>query len=175
MEGKSLIVYYSWVGNTEAVAKEIQNQTGFDIQKIVEEKDRKLGSIMGAAMSAMFGLKSKIKPMDFSLENYENIFIGAQIWASKTTPAINRYLSKANFKNKNVYLFITKADEKEPKKVIDSITGRIEKTGGRVKDSVSITTKWDPKTNIPIESQDVKDTISEWMKKIADSQLNKTV
>jgi flavodoxin len=168
MKGKSLIVYYSWVGNTEVVAKEIQNQTGFDIQKIEEKKVRKLGSIMSAAIGAFIGFKSRLKPMDFLLADYENIFLGAQVWAGKTTPAINKYLSKTCFKNKKIWLFITKADEKEPKKVIDSITYRIEKTGGRVMGSVSLTTQWDPKTNIPITSQEVKDAINEWFKKIED-------
>ena len=119
MKGKSLIIFYSWVGNTEVVAREIRNQTGFDIQKIEEKKDRKLGSIMSAALGAIIGLKSRLKPIDFLLADYENIFLGAQVWAGKTTPAINKYLSKASFKNKNIWLFITKADDKEPKKVID--------------------------------------------------------
>lgn len=168
MAGKSIIVYYSWVGNTEAVAKEIQNQTGFTIQKIEEKKNRKPGSIMSAAMGAFFGVRSRIKPMDFSLKDFENIFIGVQVWAGKTTPAINQYLSKTCFNNKKIWLFITKSDEKEPIQFIDSITGRIEKAGGRVMDSISITTKWDPKTNIPIKSQEVKNTISDWMKRIAE-------
>jgi flavodoxin len=161
-----LIVYYSWVGNTEVVAKEIQKLTGSDIQKIEETKNRKFGNIAGGAMSAFLGLKSNIKPMDFTLASYENIFLGVQIWAGKTTPAINKYLSKACFKDKKVWLFITKGDEKEPQKFIESTTKRIEKKGGKVIDTISITTKWEPETNIPISPEEVESNIQEWISSI---------
>ena len=165
MEGKSVVVYYSWVGNTEVVAKEIQRLTGFDIQKIEEKKNRKLGNIVGGAMGAFLGLKSNIKLMDFALSTYKNIFLGVQIWGGKTPPAVNKYLSKACFKDKKVWLFITKSDEKAPQKYIDSITRRIEKKGGKVINNISITTKWDPTTNIPISPVDIEERIKAWLTK----------
>nr|WP_154706101.1 hypothetical protein [Planococcus salinarum] len=55
MKNSSLIVYYSWIGSTEVVAKEIQRLTGFEIQRIEEKKNRKLGKIPGAAMGAFLG------------------------------------------------------------------------------------------------------------------------
>ena len=165
MKNRSLIVYYSWIGSTEVVAKEIQRLTKFDIQKIEEKKNRTLGKITGAAMGAFFGFKSRIEPMDFSLEEYENIFLGAQVWAGKTTPAINKYLKKASFKDKKVWLFLTKGDEKIPQQVINSIAKRIEKKGGKVVDSISITTRWDPKTNIPIAPEEVHDLVYDWLKR----------
>lgn len=39
MEGKSLIVYYSWVGNTAVVAEEIQRVTGFNTLRIFEKSN----------------------------------------------------------------------------------------------------------------------------------------
>lgn len=165
MEGRSLIVYYSWVGNTEVVAKEIQRQTGFDIQRIEEKPERKQGKIMGAAMGAVLGFKSSLKSMDFLLADYGNIFLGVQVWAGRTTPAINKYLSKACFKDKKVWIFITKADKMVPQKVIDSITRRIEKKGGKVIDSISFTAPWEPGKNTAIAQEEVKDSIHEWLKK----------
>ncbi|MEZ0481107.1 flavodoxin family protein [Planococcus sp. SSTMD024] len=109
------------------------------------------------------GLRSNIKPMDFSLEKYENIFLGAPVWAGKTPPAINAYLKKASFKDKKVWLFLTKGDEKVPQQVIDSIAKRIEKKGGKVVDSLSITTKWEPKTNIPIAAEEVQQPVHDWL------------
>ncbi len=161
MSGKSIIVYYSWVGNTQSVANCIQKQTGFSQRRIEEKTERKKGKIMMPAMGAFFGLKSGIKPMDFKFEGYENVFLGAQVWAGKTTPAINTFLSKAKFDGKKVWLFITKADDKLPQNVIDSITDRIEKKGGRIMDSVSFTTKIDT----VISEEDIKDTITDWLKR----------
>jgi hypothetical protein len=150
MAGKSVIVYYSWVGNTAAVAKEIQAQTGFCLQAIEERKERVQGKIMGAAMGGFFGLSSRIRPMDFTLQGVDRILLGAQIWATKTSSPINTYLKKANFKGKKVYLFITKAEEQVPQKVIDAITARISKKGGILVDTLSVTTKMD--SIIPLEN-----------------------
>lgn len=166
MKSKGAIVYYSWVGNTEVVAKEIQRLTAYDLIKIEEEKERKLGSIMGAGMGAFFGLRSSIKPAALSLEGYDNIFLGAQVWAGKTTPAVNEFLSKANIKGKKVWIFITKADNKVPHKVIDSIKRRVENKGGEVIDCISLTTKWDPKTNIPISVEEISSSIKDWINQI---------
>lgn len=46
MQDNSVIVYYSWVGNTEIVAKEIQRLTGFDIQRIEEKRLVSLGILL---------------------------------------------------------------------------------------------------------------------------------
>jgi len=167
MGKNGVIVYYSWVGNTKVFAEEMQKATGFDLLKIEEKKERKPGSIMGAAMSAFMGFGSGIKPMDFSLGKYDNIFLGTPVWGGKTTPAVNTFLRKANFRGKKVWVFITKADEKVPQKVIDSITNRVGKKGGSVMDCLSLTTRWDPKTNIPIAAEEARNGIQDWMKKIS--------
>lgn len=139
---KNLIAYYSWTGNTEAVAKELQKKIGGDLQRIGEIKQRMPGiGFAGAAVSALLGLKSQLKPMDFSLKSYDRIIIGGPMWAGKSTPAINAFISKADFTNKNVYLFVTLADDKAPLKVIDSMKKRIENRGGKVIDSFFVQTQ----------------------------------
>jgi flavodoxin len=159
MAGKGLIVYYSWTGNTEAVANEIKAQTSFDILRIDEMKERKNGSVAKAACSAFMGMKSRIKQMDFLMKDYDRVILGAQVWAGKTTPAVNAYLKKADFKGKKVWLFITKADDKVPQKIIDSITKRIENKGGTVMNSISFTTTM--KTVISPEK--FKDDLKDWL------------
>lgn len=166
MVKNGVIIYYSWIGNTKVSAEEIHRLTSFDLLRIEEKKVRQFGNIMGAAMGAFFGLRSNIKAMDLSLKNTDNIFIGTPVWAGKTPPAFNKFLSKANFKGKHVWVFITKADEKIPQKVIESINIRIEKKGGKVMDSLSLTTQWDPKTNIPITAEEVRTIIQDWIKSI---------
>lgn len=161
MADKSLIVYYSWLGNTAAVARELQAQTGFEIQEIKEKKERKKGNIPAAALGAFLGLRSRIEPMDFNLDGYDQVFLGAQVWAGKITPAINSYLNKTNFRGKRVFLFITKADNKVPEKFIDQITRRINKKGGTVVDCISITTKMDS----VITPEQFRDELHAWLVK----------
>lgn len=140
MEGRTLITYYSFSGNTESVAKEIQALTGYDSVAIVEKKKRKKDSMPLSALTALLGLRSRLIPMDFKLEGYDRIILGGQVWAWHSTPPINSFISKANWKGKKVFLFITKGDDKVPQKVIDSITSRIRSKGGEVIDTLSITT-----------------------------------
>lgn len=165
MGKKGVIIYYSWIGNTKVVAEEIRASTGFDLLRIEEKKERKPGKIMGAALGALLGLGSRIKPMDLSLAKYDSVFIGTPVWAGKTVPAVNRFLGKAGLKGKDVWVFVTKGDEQIPQKVIDSITARIGKKGGKVMDCLSFTCKWDPKTNIPIKAEEIQSIVRKWMEK----------
>jgi hypothetical protein len=103
-----------------------------------------------------------VKPMDFSLKDYENIFLGGQVWAGHSTPAINTFIGKADLKGKKVYLFLVLADNKEPRKVIDSLTKRIEKRGGSVVDSLYITTKM----GSVITPEDIREKVSGWVGRI---------
>ncbi len=139
--GRDLIVYYSWTGNTEAVAREIQAETGFEIQTIAERKERPKGKMIGPAMGGFFGLASRIRPMDFALRDVDRILLGAQLWATKSSSPVNAYLKKANFKGKKVWLFLTKGDPSPQQKAIDSIVARIAKRGGTVVDCIAITVK----------------------------------
>lgn len=167
MVKNGIVIYYSWIGNTKVVAEEIQRLTGFPLLRIEEKRVRQFGNIMGAAMRAFFGLRSNIKTINYSLNNIDNIFIGSPVWAGKTPPAFNKFLSKAKFKGKNVWVFITKSEENIPLKVIDSIKNRIEKKGGKVIDNFSLTTHWDPKTNIPLTEEEVGSRIQDWIKSVA--------
>jgi len=163
---KNLIVYYSWTGNTEVVAKELHRLIGGDLDRIEEVKPRK-GNIgfMKGAFEALFGMKSKIKQTNFPLSGYDNIYLGAQVWASKSSPAINSYIDSGDFKGKDVYLFITLADDKYPQTAIDIIRKRIEKRGGRLADSIVIRTVM----NRVITPEEFGDSLVNWISKHKDN------
>ena len=132
--GKSLIVYYSCVGNTKVVAEEIRQQAGYDIRRIEETLPRQLKGIMWAALGA-----------------------------GKTTPAINSFLSRANFRGKKVWLFFTLASEQAPPKFIDSVTRRVEAKGGKVLGSLACISRWDPKANVPLKPEEAREKVRQWL------------
>jgi hypothetical protein len=101
--------------------------------------------------------------MDYSFSGYEGLYLGAQVWAGKTTPAINTFLRKAQLKDKRVWLFLTKADDKVSQKVIDSISARIEKRGGTLVDTLSITAPWDPRNPTILSPETIKDQVRNWL------------
>ncbi|MZQ97372.1 MAG: hypothetical protein GT601_06825 [Acidaminobacter sp.] len=171
MEGQSLIVYYSWTGNTASVAQELHAQTGFALERIEEAKPRPFGSIPMAAMGAWFHFKSDIKPLSISLETYDNLFLGIQVWAGNTTPAINAFLKRENFKNKKVWLFMTMADNVPSQKVMDSVRKRIEQKGGVVVETIGFTSKMlatvgaEERANQVLSPEMFREDLAAWLRK----------
>jgi len=110
---KVLVVYYSKTGKTKLVAKEIAATLNANIRRVEEIKKRK--GFLGFISDVSHARKEKcseiteIKPMDFNLDNYDLLFLGTPVWALKPTPAINTFISKANFKDKKVIIFVTMA------------------------------------------------------------------
>jgi flavodoxin len=159
---KNLIIYYSKTGNTEIIAQEISKAVNGELRKIELIKDISFG---WAGFTSLLGLKGKIKTIDLNLNDYENIFIGFPVWAGKSSTPINSLLDAADFKGKNVFVFITQADNKAPNSVFESIATRVKAKGGNVIDSFFIQT--DMKN--PITSSQAKGPVLEWINK------NKTV
>jgi flavodoxin len=100
---KTLIVYYSFSGNNECLAQELQKRLNCDIQKIVELKPRKSLDIF---LDLIFKQKSKIEKSNFDLRQYDRSILIAPIWAGKIATPLRAFveLEQANFKE---YSFIT--------------------------------------------------------------------
>ena len=152
----NLVLYYSKTGNTETVAREISKVANGELKKLELKKEI---SFMGAAFSAALGLKGKIKSMDFNVKDYDNIFIGTPVWAGKTSTPINTFLSEVDLAGKNVFVFITQADNKTPNSVYDSIEKRVSAKGGKVINNFFIQT--DMKN--PITSAQAAVSVMDWI------------
>lgn len=155
---KNLVVYYTRSGNTETVAQEISKMVDGELKKVELKSEIGFG---WAAFSSILGLKGNIKEIDFDVMGYDNIFIGGQVWARKSSSPMNALLSKINFTNKNVFVFITQADDKEPCAVFESIVKRVEAKGGNVIDTFFIQT--DMKN--PLTSEQAKESVFQWINK----------
>ena len=157
--GKTLIVYFSWVGNTAAVAREIQAQTGFELRAIEEKKTRKPGAYAGAAMAGFFGIGGAIRPMDFAMAEFDQILLGVQIWAGHAPPAVLHFIRQADLSGKKIWLFITKADDHVPQPFLDGLVKRIEKRGGTVDGHFAVKTKMD--SVVPVEA--FREDLTTWL------------
>lgn len=107
---KSIIVYYSFTGNTRLVAK--------ILAKALEEKSRvELIELKDLDDDAKFihqgkrafrRVRANIEDTKFDLSEYDLICLGTPVWAFGSTPAMNTYLDKCfGVKDKNVILFTT--------------------------------------------------------------------
>ena len=107
---KTLVVYYSYSGNTKQVVDMIKEKKNFDVleikpvnaysddyQKVVDDEEAKMD------MNEII----EIKDVNVNLDYYDRILLGTGVWWYKITPAIRSFLNKYDLKNKVIVPFIT--------------------------------------------------------------------
>ena len=106
---KTLIVYYSYEGNCEAISKTIQEETGADVLCIEPQKEKKTKSLfrfVWGGMQVYMTKKPKLEDYNIDLSKYDNIIIGSPCWFGTFAPPINTFLSDNKIENKNIYLLV---------------------------------------------------------------------
>ena len=107
---KTLIIFYSFEGNTKLLANAIAKETGADILKLKPKKDIKskgLTKYLWGGKQVIFNEKPEIEEYDINPQEYDLIFIGTPVWSLTYTPAINSFLDNHGLENKKVVLFCT--------------------------------------------------------------------
>ncbi len=111
MEGKKvLIVYYSYSGNTEFIAKKIQAKTGGDLFKIETEKPYPASYnevVEQAKQEKAEDYRPKIKSIPKNIQEYDIIFLGTPVWWYTMAPPLKTFLSQVDLKEKIVVPFCT--------------------------------------------------------------------
>ncbi len=137
---KKLVVFYSLSGNTEIVAKTIAKELKADLCRVEETRKRNRFLVYMTGGFAAFRDKcSEIKPVALDVHDYDLIFLGSPVWASRPVPAINAFISSTDFKNRKVIVFFTMGGE-EYRKAVSNITLKVENRSGIVADSFAVRT-----------------------------------
>ena len=109
---KILVVYFSWSGNTEHVARHIAGLTGGTLFRIEPEKpyptDYKPCTEVAKAekdSNARPAIKNKVADWD----TYDTVFIGCPVWWWTAPMIINTFAESYDFKGKTVVPFCTYA------------------------------------------------------------------
>jgi flavodoxin len=105
---KSLVVYYSYEGNCDMIAQEIQkvnNSELLRLRPIKEMKSKGFSKFIWGGKQVIMHEKPKLEPINKNIEDYDLIIIGTPVWASTFAPAVNTFLSEYKLKNKNIGLF----------------------------------------------------------------------
>lgn len=104
--GKTLIVYFSWGGNTKAVANHIHDLIGggiVEVETVIPYPDtyEEVTQIAPGELESDYRpeLKTKIENMD----EYDTLIVGTPIWGSHLTPAMKSY----NLSGKSIAPFCT--------------------------------------------------------------------
>lgn len=107
---KSLIVYFSFSGNTRKVAQELALFLGKagSVDTVELKNLNETGNFFKQGSSAFKHERADIGDIDFDVAAYDLICIGTPVWAFTATPAINTYLDKCkSCEGKRVLLFTT--------------------------------------------------------------------
>lgn len=107
---KTLIVYYSWGGNTRVTAGQVKEATGADIFE-VKEVDTYPTDYHECTERAKKEIKAnfmpEIKGMPDGIANYDVIILGSPCWWGTITPPLMTFLSKFDTAGKTIALFMT--------------------------------------------------------------------
>ncbi len=107
---KTLVLYYSETGTTEAVAQELQKQLGADIEKIeavVPYTGNFQETIERGGREMRSGETPDLKPLKSKLAKYDVIFLGYPIWFGTYAMPIATLVKENDFAGKTIVPFCT--------------------------------------------------------------------
>ncbi len=107
---KKLVVYYSFGGNTRAIAKRIARAIGADLAEIRTVKaytdDYDVLVSLGKR-EVESGYTPQLYPLAVNAQEYDTIILGTPVWWYTYAPAVRTFLKTVNWKGKTVYPFAT--------------------------------------------------------------------
>ena len=111
---KILVSYFSASGVTKRVAENLAKSINCDIYEIKPEipyNDADLNWMDKNARSTIemrdHNFRPKVKDDNFSIKDYDIVFLGFPIWWYIAPTIINTFLEKHDFSNKKIILFAT--------------------------------------------------------------------
>ena len=105
---KTLIIYYSFEGNTRLIAEDIAKAINADLLEIKPEEEIATKGFMKffwGGKQAMMNKKPRLLPLDKNPEDYDVIFIGTPVWAWGPAPPLKTFFDTHKFENKKIALF----------------------------------------------------------------------
>ncbi len=152
---KTLILYYSYEGNTEKLANDLANT--FDIkcaklQPIKKFNKQGFAKYVWGGFQVISKRRPKLKPLNIDFDNFNNIIIASPIWAGQVTPAIYSFIKNNELNNKNISLFYTHKGGN--KKVIDKFIKITQVNLNNIIDC----------PNVETDYENQKDRLLEWYK-----------
>ena len=107
---KTLILYYSYSGNTRKIAQMLQNEIGGDITEIKTAfpyKGDYTEVVNQGKQEIESGFLPEIQPINVDLEKYDTILLGTPVWWYTFASAVNTFLTENDLSGKAIYPFAT--------------------------------------------------------------------
>lgn len=107
---KILVAYYSYGGNTRAVAQAIAAETGGDLFEIVPAKAYPKDHdvvVDQARKEITAGVRPALKADRANAADYDVIFVGSPCWWATIAPPVATFLAGHDFKGRTIIPFMT--------------------------------------------------------------------
>lgn len=107
---KSVILYYSYGGNTCRIARTISRAIGADLAEIqpVQPYTGSYDQVVEQGQEEVDrGYMPAIQPVDVDLTAYDTVILGTPVWWYTFAPAMKTFLHQTDLQGKNVYAFAT--------------------------------------------------------------------
>ena len=108
---KILVAYFSWSGNTEAIAKRIAELTGGSLYEIQPATpyttDYQTLAYTVARNELDTDARPALKETNADFSNYDYVFIGCPVWWGTAPMIISTFCDNYSFKDKTVIPFCT--------------------------------------------------------------------
>lgn len=109
---KALVLYYSYTGNTEKIARQISEALKCDIapiQPVTAYPSSYNATVKQSEKEIKDGYEPEVKPLEYNPADYDTIILGFPVWWYTFTPPVKTVLSSVNWEGKTVYTFATNA------------------------------------------------------------------
>lgn len=143
---KSLVVYYSRTNTTRKLAEKIASETNADIEEIKPKVNYqgKIGYIRGGK-DAMSEKIIDLEEMAYDPKDYDVVYVGGPVWASKAANPLISYLNNNDFNNVKFFLTAGKSG-------FESSFKQMEKYSKKPLKTLQLTTKEVKQDNYDLKS-----------------------
>lgn len=107
---KTLILYYSYQGNTKRIAELIRKEIGGDLARIetVVPYSGTYDQVVDQGQDEVNrGYMPELQPLSVHFEDYDRVVLGTPVWWYTFAPAVKTFLANHDFSGKTVYPFAT--------------------------------------------------------------------
>ena len=155
-EGTALIAYFSWSGNTEAVAQEIQAQTGADLFEIVpaEPYTDDYDELLDIAQEEQSSDARPAIAETVDLSSYDTVYLGFPNWWGDMPMILYTFLDEYDLSGKTIAPFNTSGGSGFSGS-LDTIAEM--ETDAEITEGLSLGSS---------EAEDCADTVSGWLNSI---------
>ena len=136
--GKTLLLYYTFEGNTGFVAERMAENMDLTVERLVAENEppkKGFGKLFLGGLSALTKKDPALYPINNEPKDFDSVILAFPIWAGSCPPAVSALIKKYPFEGKKLYV-IACSSSGRAEKAIDAVAAAL--AGNEFRGSLSL-------------------------------------